>query len=107
MAVRVPTVDERPEFAAQCAALRGKYPEIDAVIEDFREILLLDYGVPHVPVDADGLARVYAVKRDYPPSGSNGRGVFLLTYHATERKLSMSDPLCAYTLLTIDDLGQR
>lgn len=103
MAVRAPMVEERAEFVTQVAALKGKYPEIDAVMADFRALLVMDYALPHVPVDQAKYPRVCATKLDYPPLGLEGLGRFLVTYRVGDRKPSMTDPLCRYTLLTIGE----
>lgn len=103
MAILAPVVQEGPAFADRLAALRGKYPAIDGEVGQLKETLVMDYGVPHVPV-AEDLPGVYAIRWDYRPAGSNGRSVLLITYRATERKPTMNEPLCTYTLLTIVDL---
>ena len=64
------------------------------------DTLILD--VPHRPVKIGG--NVFAIKADYPPLGSSGRGVFLVTYHHNGGRAQSGDvrtPGRVYTLLTI------
>ena len=100
-AIRPPIVEERSEFREQAEHVKTTYPEIESVLDEFREALVMDYDLPHVPIGLADNPGVCAVKLDYPPRGVDGLGRFLLTYHTGERKPSMRDPLCCYTLVSI------
>ncbi len=102
-AMRACTVTEDASFLAEKGALCAKYPAINTAVEDLKEALQLDYAVPEFPVDPDGLPGVYAIRLDYPPLGSAGRGRFLITYHATDPAPSMTNPYRRFTLLTVTE----
>jgi hypothetical protein len=84
------------------AALRLRYPAIEYAIEDFQYALVLDYGLPEVPVDPDR-PDVYAMRIDYPPLGAAGRQRFLVTYLSTEFKPPVGLPYREITMLRIDE----
>ena len=105
-AMRAPEVKQSPSFAADLDQLRDRFPEIDAVIVDLRELLILGYYLPQILIDSESLPGVYAVKLDYPPHGPEGLGAFLVIYHKTEPTPSMVAPLYQCTLLTITELGR-
>jgi hypothetical protein len=103
-AMRAPEVVEAESFIADLNALRKKFPEIDAVVANLRELLLLGYSLPHLLVDEDEIPGVYVTRLDYPPLGPAGLGLFLVTYHQTGATPSMATPLYRCTLLTITEL---
>lgn len=95
-------VERADSFTQDLVALRSKFPEIDSVIQDFEDALRLGHGLPHVPVS--GTASVYATLADYPPHGSAGLGVFLVTYHRQLHAYSpMQGPPATFSLLTITE----
>lgn len=101
MAMRAAQVKEAPSFVASVKALRDRYPEIRAAIDEFRTVLmLLDSRLPMQKV-SDTTERVYAQKMDYPPMGSDGRGRFIVVLHATKPTPSMNQPFQVFTLLAI------
>ncbi len=102
-AMRASTVTEDASFVEEKHALCAKYPEINVVVDELKEALRLDYAVPEFPVDPEKLPGVYAIRLDYPPLGSAGRGRFLVTYHATDASPSMTIPYRRFTLLTIQE----
>ena len=103
-ALRAPTVTQGPTFRDDVEALRNKYPEIDSVITELAEALTVSWHVPHRPIPNQSNPHVYGVALDYPPHGSSGIGVLLVTYHATPEAMNkMSEPLRRYTLLTLSD----
>lgn len=101
-ALRAPTVDEGDTFKADVAALRGKYKDLDPVIEELKETLTVAWHVPHRPIE--GQKDIYGAAVDYLPAGSAGIGVLFVTYHASPEAVNkMSDPLRKYTLLTLTE----
>jgi len=88
-------------FISQLDQLLVDFPILERQIEELEDALRLDYDLNEFPIDA-GL-RVYAIRVDYPPHGSAGRGRFLVTYHATDPEPSMHQPYRTVTLLTIAD----
>jgi|SRR5579859_7279661 len=92
-------------FEADRKALAEKYPDLEHVLTELADLLMLGYDLPEIPVDRETDPRVYAIRLDYPPMGSAGRGAFLVTYHATDPKpnLSMTEPYRVFTLLTITE----
>lgn len=100
-ALRPPVVNRGETFEQDLAAIHVNYPEIRSVVDELCDVLRDSWGVPHRPI-ANGTENVYAVRLDYPPHGSNGLGLFLVTYHATPEAFNkMSEPLRTYTLLSI------
>ena len=102
--MRAPEVVQASSFTADLDALRPRFPEIDAVVADLRELLTLGYSLPHLLVDHEEIPGVYVTKLDYPPHGAAGLGVFLVTYHQTDTTPSMRTALYQCTLLTITEL---
>src|SRR3989442_8364743 len=101
-AVWAAAVEVAESFRRDVETLRPKYAEIDAAIELLTDALRLG-GLPDIPVDA-GTPRVYGIAADYPAKGSAGRGVFLVTYHATDPvPPNMRKPFRTFTLLTITE----
>jgi hypothetical protein len=82
-------------------ALRVDYPHIDAAIDDLYDTLRLDYDLPEIPVDREKWPDVYAIRWDYPPLGAEGRGIFVVTYHATRADPSPVEPYRRFTLIDI------
>jgi hypothetical protein len=102
--LRAPTVTHGDTFRADVEALRGKYPEIDAIIAEFSETLTVAWNVPHRPIEGQNDPDIYGVALDYPPSGSAGIGALFVVYHASpEADNKMSDPLRKYTLLSLTE----
>jgi hypothetical protein len=97
-------VDSALQFDAKVDALRTDFPAIDAAIDDLRDTLRLDYDLPEIPVNADRYPNVYLIRVDYPPLGSAGRGLFVVTYHTTDSRPSPHDP---YRTVTLIDLAVR
>lgn len=103
-ALRAPVVNRTDSFKADVAALLGRFPLLDVVLEEIEDLLRSLWFVPHYPVDEDRYPGVYGVAVDYPPAGSDGLGVFFVTYHATSLTPNpMQHPLRVYTLLTITE----
>ena len=108
MPVRMAELKRTEAFEDDLKALREKYDKIDAAVGDLRDVLLLGYDLPHIPVDED-IPNVFAIKVDYPPLGSLGQGRFLATYHQAideggHAANPMNNPLRTFTLLTITEL---
>lgn len=103
MAVRAAAVEPSPKFSAQVEALKSSFPEIDDAITDFSDLLRLATRIPHMHADPQSKQPIYAARMDYPPLEAKGRGVFLVTYHATPPTgiLSPTTPPRVFTLLTI------
>lgn len=60
------------------------------------------WGIVHLPIDERRFPNVFGVGLDYSPAGSSGLGVLFVTYHAGPLASNpMSEPLRAYTLLTL------
>ncbi len=103
-AVRAPKVERLHAFDQDVQALRGKYPEIDAVVADLVEFLTIAWNPPHVAVDSKKLPGVYVTQLDYPPLGAGGIGRFVVVYHASPQASNpMQEPLRRYTLLSLVD----
>ena len=104
--VRLTEVKYAESFEADREGLRQKYPEIDRVVGEVYESLFAN--VPHVHLDSTP-PNVYAIRADYPPQGSLGRGRFIVTYHRgpgnewEHRANPMQNALHVITLLTITE----
>ena len=88
-------------FASDLEELRPGFPEIGEVVDELKNLLTLDYALPEVLVDPTNMPGVYSILLDYPPKGSAGLALFLVTYHATAVTPSMIEVYRTYTLLTI------
>ena len=88
-------------FEEDLGELRESYPDIDATIKDLIDTLKGGYQLPESPVDPDLSPRVYAQRIDYEALGADGRGRFIVTYHATAQKPSPVTPYQTIELLTI------
>lgn len=100
-AVRAPTLELAPSFNKHVDALRPKYPEIDACVEDFTDTVRAYWTIPHFPVNPR-YPNVYAEKIDYPDLGASGIGLFLVTYYASELTTNpMQHPLRRFVLISI------
>ena len=100
-ALRAPVVNRGNQFQRDVDALSKKYPDLEPVVREMADAMIDSWGIPHRPIGGP-TPDLYAVRLDYPPHGSAGLGVFLLTYHATaEAHNKMRDPLRTYTLLSL------
>lgn len=89
-------------FDADVQALSARYSELHDAVEALEDVLRLAHDLPESPIDPD-FPRVYATRVDYAPLGADGHGRFLVIYHATDPKPSMSAPYRVFTLLTIEE----
>lgn len=103
MPIRAAVVDVDPTFASQLAALKEKYPDIAAEVEDLKEFLVLGYDINEIRVDPESTSPVYVIRLDYRPLKSAGRGLFRIIYHATPPTPSMTQSYRRYTLLRISE----
>jgi len=97
----MPEVVEASCFRKRVETLRGGYPEIDAVVEDLRETLRFADRLPNIAWNIPSHPDVQVCFADYPADGAAGCRRFLVTYHRELRDISMSQPSCTTTLLTI------
>lgn len=93
-------------FNSDLDQLRPEYPLIDECVEELEEFLKLDYVIPEILVDRD-TPNVYATKLDYPPLGSAGKSLFLVTYHATDPNPSPRTPYRTFTFLSITERTRK
>lgn len=101
-ALRAPRVERLPAFDSDVQALKSKYPDIDAVVEELIAFLTIAWNPPHVAVDPKTLPGVYVTQLDYPPLGAEGMSKFVLVYRASPQSANpMSEPLRRYTLLSL------
>lgn len=104
--LRAPVVNLGDTFKADAQALRSKYHDLDAVIDELRETLTVAWNVPHRAIEGQN-PDVYGVALDYPPLASAGIGALFVTYHASaEAENKMAQPLRTYTLLSITERKQ-
>lgn len=82
--VRAAQVVRDPPFVADLDGLRGKYPAIDGVIDEFCDVLRLGYDLPDRPIDRTLLPNTYSMNVDYPPLGEHGLARFQINYHLLE-----------------------
>ena len=108
MALRAAELRLEKQFEADREGLRAEYPQIEEAIDTLRDVLILGYDLPQIPVDTEA-PNVFAIKVDYPPHGSQGLGQFIVTYHELLQQEKhaanpMTVPLRVFTLLTISEL---
>lgn len=102
MALRAPEIRTADSFQSDVEALRSRFPEIDAAIEEWLDALRGEWDIPHRAIDPQTHPGAYTANVDYPAGGSEGLGVFCVTYHATPRAGNpMQYPLRIYTVLSI------
>jgi hypothetical protein len=100
--VRAPDVERVELFDSNVDALRGKYPDIDAVVDDIEARLLTAEVMDHVVASDSDLRIAYA---DYPPHGKSGLDRFIVVYRAVKvaKRPNMQKPEWAYTLMAIKE----
>lgn len=100
MLLRADDVVRSESFNLDVATLLAGYPEIEKTVRALSDTLILN--VPHRPIKVG--KNLFAIKVDYPPLGSSGRGLFLVTYHhngGVPQSGDVSRPGRVYTFLTI------
>ena len=96
-----PQVRRTDAFDRDVAELSSKYPEIEAVIQEYLDDgFTSPYMIQHVQV-ADDLC---AIRMDYRPAGTDGKGRLLMTYHASKPFFKPGFPIRWFTLISLTEL---
>lgn len=107
--VRGPVVKESDTFQNDLDRLEDGFPQLNEVLERFKDTLRLGYDLPHVhaaPEDyVEDFPDVHAKFLDYPPAGADGKKALLILYHHNDERdgSPMQAASSTFTLLSITD----
>src|SRR5687768_15645852 len=86
MAMWAKPVGTSESFNADLKELQLTYPELPSLVEDFKQALAENPGLPRIPFAEDGAPEdepeLYAQMMDYPPLGGAGMRKFRISYWA-------------------------